>query len=267
MKRLIGYLALILSAIGLAGCLAGLVVIWMARPSVLQSSAELLDAADDGLRLVEEKTKRADELVDGIRSSVDPVASKILQLADKSDRTPQEDKELKRVKEKLTERLRQADAMVEAAETAVGIMNKTARLASSVRPAASRILTGSAPDEDSQESSKSLARLATKLKNLAEILAMLREDKQVQKDVVDHVVRVTRDVDDELKLVAANLQRVRQKTTEWQTEVADLRTSLPVWTHSAVIIGSLILAWVGLSRLVFMGRAWIWSRPDGWQGK
>ena len=125
MKRGIGFVGLGLGSIGLIGCLAGLIVVWVVRPAVLRSSAEILDAADGGLKLVDEKATRADELVKRIRGTVDPIAGKILKLADKTDRTPEEEKELKRIEEELVERFHQVDTVAEAAETAVTLLSKT----------------------------------------------------------------------------------------------------------------------------------------------
>ena len=97
MSRVLGFVALGLGAIGLVGCLAGLIGLWAVRPSFLRSSVEGLDTADEGLKLVEEKTTRADELLKAIRGIVAPVTGKILKLADKGERTPDDDKELKRI--------------------------------------------------------------------------------------------------------------------------------------------------------------------------
>jgi hypothetical protein len=261
MKRMIGSLTLLLGAIGLVGCLAGLIVIWIARPSVFRSSDDALDAADDALKLVEEKATRADEWVKIIRSNVDPVASKILQLVDKRHRSAEEERELKRIEEELIDRLREVDAMAEAAETAFAILSKTSQLARSLRLPGSRIGPGSSPDEDLQDSSEWLARLATRLTDLRETLAKLREDKHLQKEIADIVVRVTRDVEEDLKVVDAKLQRVLQQASQWRLEIAELRATIRVWTNAGAVIGSVILAWMGLGQLVLMRRTWIWTRP------
>jgi hypothetical protein len=50
------------------------------RPSFLRSSAEVLEIADGDLKLIYEKTTRADELMEAIRVIVDPVMGKILKL-------------------------------------------------------------------------------------------------------------------------------------------------------------------------------------------
>jgi hypothetical protein len=71
----------VLSGIGLAGCIAGLIAIWVARPSVLRSSLEILDATEDGLKFVEEKATRADELTKRIRGPVPRTAQRWLQTA------------------------------------------------------------------------------------------------------------------------------------------------------------------------------------------
>jgi len=251
MKRIIGFLAFTLGSVGLVACLAGLIAIWVVRPSALRSSAEALEAADDGLKLVDEKAKTANDLVGKFREVLDPITSKIIRLADKAERTPEDEKELKRIQEELAQRLDQVDTIAEVAGTAISLLNRTSRLTRSVRGAADQ----SAAD-DSRDASDALSRLPDKLKTLRTSLAKFREDKQVQKEVVDSVVRLAGDVDKELKQVDSKLQRVRQKSAEFEAEVTELRAAVPGWVNWAAIIGSVILAWMGAGQLALLRCGW-----------
>jgi DNA repair exonuclease SbcCD ATPase subunit len=228
------------------------------RPSFLRSSVEVLDTADGGLKLVEEKTIRAEKLLKAIRGIVDPVTGKILKLADKDERTPEDEKELKRIEEALTRRLVQVDAIAELAETAVAFLNRTPHLTRSLRLPTSQGAAGRTPAETSQDSANALSRLAKALENVRENLAKFRKDKQVQKEVVAAVVRLAREVDGELKFVESRLERVRQKAAEFGNEVAELRTAVPAWTDLAAVIGSVVLVWMGLGQLVLS--RWGWGR-------
>jgi hypothetical protein len=238
----------------------GLIGIWTVRPSFLSSSVEVLDTADGGLKLVEEKTARADELLKVIRGIVDPVTSKMLKLADKGERTPDDDKELKRIDEALARRLGQVDAIAEQAETAVALLNRTPQLTRSLRLLTAQGAAGRAPAETSQDSSHALSRLAKALENVHENLARFREDKQAQKEVVTAVVRLAREVDSDLKVVESKLERVRQKAAELGKEVTDLRTAVPAWTNWAAVISSVVLVWMGLGQLVLSRWGWDWIR-------
>ena len=258
MSRVIGFAALGLGGIGLVGCLAGLISLWAVRPSFLRSSVEVLDTADGGLKLVEEKTTRADELLKAIRGIVVPVTGKILKLAGKGERTPDDEKELKRIEEALARRLGQVDRLAELAETAVAFLNRTPPLTRSLRLPTSQGAAGRAPAETSQDSSKALARVAKALQSVRENLDRFRKDKQAQKEVVTAVIRLASEVDSELKLVESKLERVRQKAAELGTEVADLRTAVPAWTNGAAVIGSVILVWMGLGQLALS--RWGWDR-------
>jgi hypothetical protein len=260
MSRVIGLAALGLGGIGLVGCLAGLIGIWAVRPAFLRSSVEVLDTADGGLQLVEEKTTRADELLKGIRGIVDPVTGRILKLADKGERTPDDEKELKRIEEALARRIGQVDAIAELAETAVAFLNRTPQLTRSLRLPTAQGAAGRPRAETSQDSSNALSRLAKALENVRENLAKLREGKQVRKEVVVAVVRLAREVDSELKFVESKLGRVRQKAAELGKEVADLRTAVPGWTNSAAVIGSVGLVWMGLGQFVLSRWGWDWIR-------
>jgi hypothetical protein len=260
MSRVIGFAALALGGIGLVGCLAGLIGIWAVRPSFLRSSVEVLDTADGGLKVVDEKTTRADKLLKAIRGIVDPVTGKILKLADKGNRTPDDEKELKQIEEALARRLGQVDRIAEQAETAVTFLNRTPQLTRSLLLPTSPGGVGRAPAESSQDSSSALSRLAKALKTIRENLAKLRENKQVQKEVVAAIVRLAGKVDSELNFVESKLERVRQKAAELGTEVADLRTTVPTWTNWTAVIGSIVLVWMGLGQLVLSRWGWDWIR-------
>ncbi|MCI0380714.1 MAG: hypothetical protein L0215_24280 [Gemmataceae bacterium] len=263
MKTMLAYLAVVLGGAGLVACLGGLVAIWVLRPTVLHSSAEVLDAADGGLKLVDAKVLRANELVRAIKEGVDPVTSKILTLADKANRTPEDEKELKRIEEALSERLRQVDTIAEVAETAVAFLNKSTRITSSLRQIGSRGASRPADTADSEKNAQALIQLAQQLKNLRENLEKFREDKQVQKEVVEAVVRIAREADDELSALDSRLQEVRQTAVEWRIEVAELHTTVPAWTNWAAVIGSVILAWLGLGQYALM--RWAWHRARSYR--
>lgn len=258
MQRGFGFAALLLGSIGLMACLAGLIFIWVVRPTVLRSSAEILDAADGGLTFVEEKSQRAAELVKRVRDSVDPIAGKILKLADKTDRTPEEEKDLNRIEVDLAERLRQVDAIAEAVETAVAFLRQTSRLARSLRAPASHIGAGETAEEDSRNTSDALARLATKLKELRDILAKFRADRDIRKEITENVVLVTRNLNDDLKSVDSKLHEVCEKAVKWRAQIAELRFTVPAWTNRAAIIGSALLVWLGLGQ--FALARWGWRR-------
>lgn len=251
MRRLIGCAALLLGGIGVLACLAGLIGIWIVRPTALRASAEVLESAADALQLVEEKTARAGELVQKVRGSVDPLDSMIRELTDKSKRTPDQDKELRRIQDEVAERLRQLDAIAEAVETAVTLLNKTSRLTSALRG-------GSERKESGTESVGAYSGLAKKLGALRAILAKFRDDKEFRKEIIDDVVRTVREVNDDLKAVDSQLQTVRGRASSWKTEIDELRPSVSAWTNWVAIIGSAVLAWLGLGQYALA--RWGWGR-------
>jgi hypothetical protein len=247
MNRTIGYLLLVVGGLGLAGCGAGLVAIWVARPSVLQSSEELFVALDDGFAVVEQKTMQADALVSKIRAGVAPIVGEVTKLADKSDRTPEYAKELNRIRGELSQHSGQADVLAEISASAAGFLDKTTRISKSLGLPASRISARQSP-EDAQDRSAAVANLARKLGDLRENLAKFRTSQGEQTETLDAVVGAGRDVEETLKLVDAKLEQLRQQSIEWRTEVGELRTSVPGWTNWTVAIGSVILAWMGLGQ-------------------
>jgi hypothetical protein len=257
MKGIIGFLALVLGGVGLAACLAGLIACWVVRSPVLQSSLEVLEAAHDGLKVVDDKAKMADEVVTAVKDVVDPVAGKIIELANRAQSTrPQDVEELKRIEADLAERLHQVDVALQASETVVALLNKTSRMTRSLPLPTARGAAGEAAVGELQGSAELFARLAAGLKRLRKILAEIRENKQVQKEIAETVVSLGRDVEKELNLLHDKLRLVRQKAAEFQTDVLELRTDVPFWINSAVVIGSVVLAWMGLGQLAMLRVGW-----------
>jgi hypothetical protein len=257
MKRLLGFLALVLGIVGLAACLAGLIAGWVVRPQVLRSSQELLEAADDGLKVVDERTTRADEVVTSVKQMVDPIARKVLELAEKAQSTRPEDKEqLKQIEAELAERLHQVDLAVQASERVVALLNKTSRLTTSLPLPTARGAAGQSAEGELQGSAEVFSRLAEGLKALRKALAKVREDKQVQKEIADRVVSLGGDVEKELNLLHDRLRRVRQRAAEFQKDVSDLRTDVPFWINSGVVLGSVVLAWMALGQWALLRRGW-----------
>ena len=129
---------------------------------------------------MQEKTTQAGELVSTIRTSVDPLTSRIQKLADKIDRTPEDEEELNSLREELAERLREVDVIADIAETATAFLNKASRLTSSLRLPGTRFSRDESPAEDSEESTRALSRVKTNLKELRESLPKLRgiEERQ-----------------------------------------------------------------------------------------
>jgi hypothetical protein len=262
MKPTTAYLAIVVGGIGLVACLAGLVALWVARPRVLQSSAELLVAANDGLKLVEERATHADELVRKIRAGADSVSNKIIELADKTARTPEDEKELQVSAEDLSERLRQVGPIAETAESAVAFLHQSSRLTRSVRLPGFRMADGEALAEDTEEISQPLFRVTVNLKHLREKLAAVSKGEQGQREIAASVLQAARDVDEHLKSVTSLLQSVREKAGSLGAYVEKLNTALPAWMNWTAIMGSLVSGWMGLGQFVLFRKGWDAIRPS-----
>lgn len=239
MWRGIGVVTLFLSGVVLIGCLAGVVLIWVLRPSLLDTSAEIMARADSALRLAEEKTENAGELVKRIQAAVDPIASKILELANKPGRTPEEEQQ---VKDRIDARLEQVDSMASVAETAVTSLHQASLLANSFKA------RGSPPKEDSQDRTQSLAALAKALKEFREIIENIRDKKDVRKQVADDVLRLTRNVNENLTTVDARLKEIHERAGKLRTEVEEARLSIPDVVTRAAVVGSVLLVWLALGQ-------------------
>jgi hypothetical protein len=110
--------------------------------------------------------------------------------------------------------------------------------------------------EDQEESSQPMSRVATNLQQVREKLAILAENEQGQEETLTSLVRAVRDVDENLKSVTSLLQRVREKAVALGTDVENLRAKVPTWTNWTAVIGSLVLAWMGLGQFVLFRKGW-----------
>jgi uncharacterized protein YoxC len=264
MKRVLGLLALVLGGAGFLVCLAGLIALWVVRAPTLRRSGEALASAEESLKVVDEKAQRAAEVLAKIREVVDPVTSKIRDLAARVQQPhPEDDKDLKRIEKELAQRFTKMESLVKISETAVGMMNKTARLTRSFSFGAASDGARESPREDLPDSSKVLLRLSGALKKLRGTLAEIRANPQVRKDAAKEVAGLAREVNQELNLLDSQVQRARQLATDFAAEVAELQTAFPVWMNWATAIGSVFLVWMGLGQLALLGLGWTWIRKEG----
>jgi hypothetical protein len=264
MKRVLGFLVLVLGGAGFLVCLAGLIALWVVREPALRSSAETLASAEESLKVVDDKVGRAAEVVGKIREVVDPVTGKIRELAARvQGPRPKDDKELKRIEKELAQRFNKMERLMKVSETAVAMMNKTGRLTRSLSFGATRGGARPSPQEDLPDSSAALARLSRVLKKLREALATFRANPQARKDAVNKVARLARQVNQELNLLSSQIQRARQLATEYAVEVTELKTDLPVWIHWGTVICSVFLVWMGLGQLALLRLGWAWMRKEG----
>jgi hypothetical protein len=264
MKRLLGLLALVLGGAGFLACLVGVIALWMVRAPVLRSSAEILAAAEESLKVVNDKAERAAEVLGKLREVVDPITGKIRELTARVQRPqPEDGKELKQIEEELARRLNQLETIVQISETAVAMMTKTARLTRSLPFGAAPGGARQSPREDLPDSADVLLRLSGVLKKLRETLTAIRTNPQVRKEAVEEVAGLAREVNQQLDLLRSRLQRARQLAAEFAAEVAELQTGVPVWMNWASAIGSVLLVWMGLGQLALLGRGWAWIRKEG----
>ena len=252
MKRIIGYLAVALSAIGVAACVAGLIFIWVLRPAVQRSTVEILNAAGESLNLVEVRATQAEELMRTVRAGTDAVAGKVLRLTNKANRTPRDEKDLKDISEELGERLRQVERIAETAETAISLLGNASRLRTSLRLPGARSSTAAPEADDSPQSVEALSQAARELKNLRERVARISETKSEQNEMIESVVRAARSVECNLSVAGSSLQQVRERAMTWRTEVEEIRAAVPTWTNWTALVSSMVLAWIGLGQFMLM---------------
>jgi methyl-accepting chemotaxis protein len=245
-------MAVFVGGVGVTACLGGLMAIWVSRSRVLQSSTEILSVADDGLKLVKDRATHAGELVSKLQSSADPIASKILRLADKTARTAEDEKELEVSAEELSERLGRVGPAVEAAASTVAELKRTSRLSRSAGLAGIGIAGDELLDQDAQESFAPLAEMPMNLKHLREKVATIRANEQIQEGSVGNLARAAHDTDEILKSVSSLLKRVRAKAFALETNLEELRTSVPAWTNWTAVIGSVFLAWMGVGQFCLL---------------
>ncbi len=255
MNRVIGFVALGLGVVGVAACLVGVITIWAARPSVLRKSIDVLDAADGGLEAVEDKAARADELIERVRRGVEPISSRIREVSNRAERTPEEEKELRRMEEELMERLHQVDAIAQSVETAATILSQSTRRIESLR-------VRNAGEQGSFEKADTLDALVKKLGSLREKLARLRDDESERKEMASAMTDITLEVTNNLEAIDSAIDQVRQEALEWRKKVGELRANVADWTKWAVVLGSVVLVWAGLGQFALAHWGWRLTRSS-----
>ena len=253
MKRMFRYIALLLGSVGLVGCVAGLVSVWMLRGDVLQGSDELCDVVDDGLQLVEQKLTRAVDLVGQVQSGVDSIPDELREFA--ADRAARGDSTRERIGDKLFNQFERLDEIAEAGATAIAFLDKIDRLNAVLRAAAAR-RTGDESADALQPRFPELARVVSRLTDLREILDKIRAGRPVVREIVDAVAQATRGIEQDLERVDSKLQQLQQNSSQWRNAIEEARTkAIPRWINVTAVVASALAAWMGLGQFALLRSA------------
>ena len=250
LRRLLGAIVFLLSAVGFVCCVAGIVGSWKAQQEASQKVETISTRLDDALQRLSDANQRVEEALKKARADVERVNKKSADL----DGGPE--------KNRLTTVLLRGMLQKEAGPKIYDLGGRLATFSdaaivvSSLLRSLEEVGVGHSSRLDPDDLERTAKRASELSTGLQKLQGTLREGDNPT---------------DEKEVVAAgkNVDRLLQKCEEtvkaWQTDLDDARKELPPlkakilgWLLFAAIGMTVVFAWVGLSQMSLFAHGWKW---------
>lgn len=261
MRKLLGFLALLLGLVGFLASLAGVIGTWWLRTPATDTALETLAALHEALQTGGERLGQARAAVGTIHEAVEPAAKRVARLAVVAgDTTPEEDKEIERQRNELLRKLDQLEGYVQMGQTVVDMLNRANKGVKKLP------LLGKRADSaitQAQDANSTLSELSEFLKSLGATLNTIRTDKKVRQEMAEKAGAIATEIETRLKRLEERIRGAEEEINAAKTEVAEARAELPTWSLWAAIALSVFLVWFGLGQwaLLCTGLRWLRGTP------
>ncbi len=261
--RLIGLGAILLSALGLLVCLAGIVGVWTVKSRVNAIGNAAFSAADGSLAFVDAKIDRVKEALDKSRQRVGWISKAAERLRDVKADARKESEPLLQALDEVFQQLKAAESWLDSCDAvASGVSKVSDAVVSSEYAAAHEDATGIVLSKRIQDLSEAVTDALAKVQSVRQELVDLRDTGKVAREVVATVVAHVIDLDGKLANLSARLEKVGNRVTQAKASVDGLHQRLHWWTAFAAVALTILMAWFGISQIGMMGHGWRCFRSD-----
>ncbi|HSQ54344.1 MAG TPA: hypothetical protein VLM40_01255 [Gemmata sp.] len=244
MKSLIGYLAILLGAVGTIGCVVGCVAVWPAAIRLADRTVEVTSRVEEAADSTDEALGRVSGKLERTRRAVDAVHTAAIRFRDQ----PAVSREaIAALFDQLTPHLERADGLSESLRSLAVVLDRSARIADRFKR----------KDEDPRR----MREVASAMTTAADALASVREEFQDFRDgkktlnakvVLDLAERIQK----ELERLGDSLLNARRLVADLRGELPEVREAATNWKFGAPAIATAVLLWVAIGQISLIG----WGR-------
>jgi ElaB/YqjD/DUF883 family membrane-anchored ribosome-binding protein/uncharacterized protein YoxC len=244
MKRIVGVAAFLLGSVGVALCVAGLAVTWVAAARLREVTDRTQTAVDCGLAAIDESLERVSGELDGSRSTTGSIMSATRLSGDK---TADVKEDFAAAFNRLTPVVERADGLAESLRSISDLLNRTAE--------AVEQLGGS------HDTPRRLREVADELAAVCGRLAAVRDEVEAiqggQGQLSGERVRALASrVDEQLNRLSDRVSDVRGLVNDGRAQANACGDKVRFWTLSGSIAATAGFVWIGLGQLCLV----LWGR-------
>ena len=251
MKRLIGFLVLLLGTVGLLGSATAVPYAWITGDEIKTRSAEVLQSIDEPLSFIDKKLDEAEGVIDKTLNGLTQVNSVLAKIGDEN--LPEADaKKLAEIADELHEYLKSAQGLVRLGATGASALAKSKALLDGL-PFANQFEIST---EQVQQAADDLDGLSTFLDDLEREINTVRTDKKASKEFRAAISDLSTRIDTKLTTVKGQIDNFDRQITQAGQKVDELQEKLPGWIDIGRIAVIVFLVWFGLGQLSLLIHGW-----------
>lgn len=246
MKRIFGSLGVVLGAVGILACLAGVVFVWWFSTRYLSQASETARAVESILTTANTRFARLNAGVTETRQRIAGVRDAARAVAKDGSRA---DPAFKARVEALATSL---VARIERAEDMATMLNGTVEVVAT--------MTENAKTTDDLRAAEAvLKKTAASLEDVRQKLADASAEENIER-AAKGVENLADSLEAVLNEVARGVGEVTGLLAKGRTEVESLRKALVFWQTWGPTLLTLILVWVALGQVALLAWCWSWLR-------
>jgi hypothetical protein len=250
--RIFGALPLVLSAVGIVGCAAGIIAIWVGRPAVARRVEQVDARLAAGIERASTATRDVQSALEKARADVGRVGKESSGLGT----DPAKDRLTAGVLRNLIDR--KVGPNINDLGGRLATMSDAAVAAASLLRSAQELPLGSATRFDPDKLERATEQASQLSAALQKLQTTIGEGDKTASE---------REVAAAASGIDLVLQRCQATVDDWQAYLDAAREDLAYfeahvsgWLMVAAIAGTVLCAWVGLGQISLFAHAWKWFR-------
>ncbi len=260
MKRIIGFLALVLGVVGVVGCVGGMVGTWVVAEKLYVTSSKVLDGGKNALGAIKQNFEQADKAVGKV--SLEARLAGV--LADRYSKRPAT---RRKTQAELTDKQKALDAQFAnaqeqaaklsiTAQTIAAALDKMEGLPTPIGREITKVKTWVPATRSLADTSSTLRNASNKLDRLKKLIGELREGGEQAKQAAGSLATIAKEVSDDLESVQTKMRNFETKLGELDEEIETLQGEVPRWIFLGKMGVLVVLVWLALGQLCLVRCGW-----------
>lgn len=261
-RRSAGLGIILLASVMLILCLAGIVVVWLAKSHVDAIGDGIFKAADNSLEFMDEKLDRIENAFQNGNRRIGLISKAVNHLPEKGAEIKAETISLlKSLDEEVFEPLKTAETWLDSARAlAVGMGKVFEAVVTSEYAATHKDSMGVEIAERLQSCSGSLVEILTMLQDVRQGLMDIRDDAASARRIAARIVARLVQIETRMADLGRRIEGVHTRIIEMKGAVSDFRDGFKWWTMLGAVLLNLLLAWFAASQIGMIVHGWLVCR-------